>query len=449
MNLLSCIGCFINIIEFPHLSRKRQLKIIEKKQKEIINYAKSHSDYYKKIIPDGYEKLEDIPPTTKKMFVDNFDDILTDKTLTFEKVWEHYKKNSNNAVINDKYSIVMTSGTTGAPVVLLRNRDEFIKDSIRDVVYSCCLHKGIGIFSDEDYSIEKEKYGEAINSSVIFGKFVSAILNCQDSYEELAKQISILKPGFIATYTSTIKMIANKMVELGLTVPVEYILCSGENITNLDRLEIHKGFPNAQIRSVYACTEASTIAVECKYGHLHINEDSVKIEPVDLSFNVLPYGVLSDQTLVTVYGNTIQPVIRYVLGDKIVLHKSGCPCGNNSECLEVQGRSGDILYFESSNGEKIGVAPINLMISMDELYSQGFENFRDYQIILHHDNIIELRLDFIEPCNHEEIFNKVKIRITEYLNSLGVEIRDIYLSDVPPEIQAYGIKKRRIYRADD
>lgn len=129
MNVLLFLTSFIETERFQHLCRKQQKKIIEKKQQEIINYAKLNSEYYKKIIPDKWERLEDIPPTTKKMWMDNFDDILTDKSLTFEQVWEHYKNYPDDAVINDKYAIVMTSGTTGAPVVLLRDREEFIKDS--------------------------------------------------------------------------------------------------------------------------------------------------------------------------------------------------------------------------------------------------------------------------------------------------------------------------------
>ena len=81
MNIFSCLASFIETVRFQQLSRKQQKKIIEKKQKEIINYAKNNSEYYKRIIPDNWEKLEDIPPTTKQMWMDNFDDILTDRTI--------------------------------------------------------------------------------------------------------------------------------------------------------------------------------------------------------------------------------------------------------------------------------------------------------------------------------------------------------------------------------
>lgn len=274
------------------------------------------------------------------------------------------------------------------------------------------------------------------------------MLDCQDSYEYLAEQINKIRPGFIATYTSPIKLIAEKMAELGYRVPVKIILCSGEDLTELDRCEIQKGFPEAEIHSVYACSEASTIATECRYGHLHINEDTVKIEAVDNDFNVLPYGVKSDQALITVYGNKVQPVIRYVVGDRITLHKSDCPCGCRFDWLEIQGRTSDIVYFDGKNGEKTGVSPLTLMINMDRFYSNGVENFNDYQIIVHPENKIELRLAFIEPCNHKEVFDAVKKGIIDYLKSLEIEVGEVYLSDVPPVVPEPGVKKRRVYNVN-
>ena len=448
MNIFSCLASFIETVRFQQLSRKQQKKIIEKKQKEIINYAKNNSEYYKRIIPDNWEKLEDIPPTTKQMWMDNFDDILTDRTINYNRIWNQYKSDPDNATIDGKYAVVMTSGTTGAPIILLRDKDEFVRDGISDFIRATKFRSGIPIITKRHYTIEMEKYEGAREQSWLARKIASTTLNSQDSYEYLAEQINKYKPKCLGGYTSELKLIAAKCKELGYEVPVEMILCSGENLTELDKTEISKAFPKAKVCSLYASTEASTIATECKLGHLHINEDRVKIEPVDLNFNVLPYGERSDQTLLTVYSNKIQPMIRYALGDKIVLHK-GCPCGCKTDWVEIQGRTSDIVYFDGKGDEKIGVSPLTMMINMDSYYAEGVENFSDYQIIIHGGNNVELRLAFIEPCDHEAIFKDVQKATIDYLSSLGVEVGEVYLSDVPPDIPAPGKKKRRIYRVDD
>lgn len=88
---------------------------------------------------------------------------------------------------------------------------------------------------------------------------------------------------------------------------------------------------------------------------------------------------------------------------------------------------------------------MNLVVFMSQLCCKGLKNFRDYQIILHQPNCLEIRLDCLEPERREEVFSEVETKLRAYLNSLGVDEVEIYLSDLLPQATTASGKRRRVY----
>ena len=58
-----------------------------------------------------------------------------------------------------------------------------------------------------------------------------------------------------------------------------------------------------------------------------------------------PLTELSHSTLLTNLANHVQPLIRYDLGDQILLRRDPCACGSTLPVIEVQGRQDDALVM--------------------------------------------------------------------------------------------------------
>jgi phenylacetate-coenzyme A ligase PaaK-like adenylate-forming protein len=90
---------------------------------EIVAYARAHSPYYRKRYKDLPDRVEDptlLPVSSKKELMAKFDDWVTDRDVTIEKVRAFM---SNPHLIGqrllDTYTPLTTSGTTGTPGVFV------------------------------------------------------------------------------------------------------------------------------------------------------------------------------------------------------------------------------------------------------------------------------------------------------------------------------------------
>ena len=84
------------------------------------------------------------------------------------------------------------------------------------------------------------------------------------------------------------------------------------------REHVHRSLDTV-VRSSYGASEFLPMAWECAHGHLHLNEDWLILEPVDEHQRPVPPGQPSCSVLLTNLANTVQPLIRYDLGDQVTL----------------------------------------------------------------------------------------------------------------------------------
>lgn len=443
VGILSYWEAFWSVVPFRAFSQNTQRKIIEKRQQNIIEFARTHSKYYGSIIPENWKSLQDIPPTTKIDLLNNFNDVVTDPRVTIDVVKEQIGRVPADGSLFGKYVIVMTSGSTGTPLIAIQDPDFTDRDSV--AVFFRGVRGALPIASIttiEDFSVETER----IKRNLKLSKSIQNIVAYIDSTKPplvVAQNLCKIHPKTIVGYSSAILLIANAVLENNMQVRAKRVFLSGEPYSDADRKKIQRAFPKARIIGMYGSTEGGVMAYECKYGHMHVNSDLSLLEAVDENFKPVPYGTPSDQTLLTCYFNHIQPLIRFTLGDRITLHK-GCPCGCHDDWVKIQGRANDLLSFESGD-KTIFCSPINIIIFMDQFYNDGLENFRDYQIILHKPNRLEFRLDCYDPEKRDIIFDRVTSAFKEYLLTLGIENVEFYLSELLPQFTTKSGKRRRIY----
>lgn len=108
-----------------HWSRKKIDATQKKRLKALVKFAKEKSPFYRELYEDIGDdfSLTDIPPVSKPELMSHFDDVLTDRNITMERI-DVYTQDLDNIgiMIDDKYLIFKTSGSTGNPAVVLYDK---------------------------------------------------------------------------------------------------------------------------------------------------------------------------------------------------------------------------------------------------------------------------------------------------------------------------------------
>jgi len=119
---MSLIGAMIKTYKGDKLSKDKVRKLQYKRLKKLVKYARRHSRYFKDLyagIGDEFS-LTELPITNKIEMMKNFDSWITDSKIDMEKI-EEFTENIENVgrMIDGKYLIFKTSGSTGNPATVL------------------------------------------------------------------------------------------------------------------------------------------------------------------------------------------------------------------------------------------------------------------------------------------------------------------------------------------
>ena len=424
-------------------------KIIEKKQnqrlRKLVDYARKNSQFYAskfKYIEDDY-KLSDLPVTTKPEMMSSFDLVLTDHSITMKRI-EDFTKNLDNIgrMIDDKYLIFKTSGSTGNPAVVLYDKHNIeVSSSVaafrtfaRNEDYKAFMKHGkktAGVFFYYCFYLAcgMSRYLQLKMPN----KKTKITVDVNGSEKEIVDKLNEFKPSMLSGYPSNLALLAD-LKELNIKPDV--VITGGELLTDEIRNKLTKKF-GCYVQTHYSCTEGGEIACECKEGHLHINEDWIILEPVDKDNRPVKFGELSDKVLLTNLSNYIQPFIRYEITDRVIVHNEKCSCGKNTLWLEIEGRTDDIFEFEND----IKIAPMSLYKILEEIKS-----IKRFQMIQKSLKELELR---VLADDKTTAFNMAKKELDEFFNSKGIKDVNIILSDEEPKANKISGKFKHFYRDID
>jgi len=103
----------------------------------------------------------------------------------------------------------------------------------------------------------------------------------------------------------------------------------------------------------YGCAEACFFGYECRAGRMHISTDAGVFEIVDGAGAPCPPGRAGD-VVCTSFVNFAQPLIRYRIGDRAAwAEDQGCDCGCAFPVLDrIDGRREDVIVLE--DGRRLG-----------------------------------------------------------------------------------------------
>jgi phenylacetate-coenzyme A ligase PaaK-like adenylate-forming protein len=116
----------------------------------------------------------------------------------------------------------------------------------------------------------------------------------------------------------------------------------------------------APIIDSYATTETGQIGTDCALaGGIHVLEELMKVEVVDENHQPVPDGTPGDRILVTTFFNSIMPLIRYEITDRVAFARDPCLCGRpHARLMAIEGRAEEMLELPAKTGGTMRVAAV-------------------------------------------------------------------------------------------
>jgi phenylacetate-CoA ligase len=247
------------------------------------------------------------------------------------------------------------------------------------------------------------------------------------------EKIQSYQPLLIDGYPSAIGFIAKYILQNNLRMGFhpKAIATTAETLDDHTRREIEEAF-GCKVFNQYASSEGAPLITECAHGTLHENPESGILEYVNMQGVHAGPGEIG-KMIVTSFRNMKVPLIRYRIGDTVLLPegKKSCLCGRQMSSVEkITGRIDDILF--TVDGYAVGIA-------CGRLFANA-KNIRKGQVVQRGVDEYQIKIvkgsDF-SANDEKSIFDRAKL-------TFGKEARIIfeYLDEIP--FSANGKYKRSI-----
>lgn len=383
MNLQVIIK-FLELRMNLHYSRKKILKLQQKKLRKILRYSYEHSEFYRKTFEQnginsnniGSTPIEKFPVINKQILFENYDQILTDK--------------------NAKQYRIHSSGSTGIPRFFAYDNSAW--ETVMAGIPRGCMWD-INIFNLLKIVLSGVRFlyiaatdgayagVESIGSTCKAFGVKTLFIDINEPLEIWCKKINDFNPNFVVGYPSGLKIIANLVQEgkISFRKKNHKIATCGEPLIPGLRKNLEETF-GKEIINFYGASESLALGIEK--------------DPKEgmILFDDLNYIEIADGKMyLTCLYNFLQPLIRYEITDRL----EKLPIGKSSftRTKIVQSRQEDVMWFEK-NGKKDFIHPL----SVEGICIEGL---LDYQFVRCDDENFVMKIQLSDSGKERNILNEL------------------------------------------
>jgi putative adenylate-forming enzyme len=368
----------------------------------LVAIARRDSPFYRaryRHLPPGTPPLAQLPVVTRRDLMAHFDDWVTDRAVTRAgveafiadpaRIGERYR---------DRYLVWKSSGTSGEPGIYVQSEDAvstydaMVLAQLRVLPRAAEFASGVWLHGGRSALIAAT--GEHFASISSWQRQVrenpwssACALSVLQPPAEWVSALNEYQPAFLASYPTVLTLLAAEQNAGHLHIRPNLVWSGGERLTPTAAAAIARAF-GCPVANEYGASECMSIAFGCDAGWLHVNADWVVLEPVDARLRPTPPGERSHTVLLTNLANDAQPLIRYDLGDRIVLKAGPCECGSPLPAMRVEGRSDDVLVLRNAAGTNVPLLPLALTTVVEEA-----GDVHRFQILQRTPECIALRFD--------------------------------------------------------
>lgn len=432
------------------LARRQQIRL-----EELFTHARRFSPFYGRLyrdLPSSGIKLSDLPVVRKPELMSAFDEWVTDPDITRAGVEAFVGDPSLLATpYLDKYFISTSAGTTGLAGLYVSDFDainvyraiafarierawlgaaDWLRMAQREFRWAAVLCSG-GHYAGSGW-IELERRRDA------FRAYAFRVFSVQQPLEDLVSALNAFDPAMLTGYPSALKLLAEEQVAGRLNLRPVLLECAGESLSLNAAAQMEAAFC-CPVRNLYSASEFIPIAFSCDHNWLHVNSDWVILEPVDESFRPTPPGFPSHTVLLTNLANRTQPLVRYDLGDSVVMRPGQCPCASPLPAIRVAGRHDDVLHLRSAEGAVVKILPLAIGTVVEET-----PGVRRSQLIQTGPSTIHLRLEMLSGADSDKTWGNAIARVKTYLSQQHLANIELVGTGAPPEQSARSGKFRQV-----
>lgn len=403
------------------LTKDERIKLQKERLHDLVEYVRENSPYFKELYKDLPEKYEltDLPYTDKKSMQANYNDWLTDRNLNKDIIRKYLDRDiSDNSLLLNKYSALQTSGSTGEPLMMVR--DDY-HNKIHGALVNQRLMRGLdpNILNPSKYKIATvihtspgaSSYNGFLRALATFPEYTDNMLaiSVLEDIDSIVAQLNEFQPDVITGYASSLILLAKEKKEGRLNVDLKLIANSAELLTDEGYRELSEAF-GCKVINNYCMTEGGEIAMANEDSKMRLNEDWVIVEPVDENLQpIKDSSQFSNGILITDLSNFVQPIIRYYVGDRVKIIES------HDETilpeLKIDGRSFSSFTLAGKTYTQV------FIITKAEVWP----GLMKYQVIKISPDTLELRGVCHAGENPDKVLGDLSKKLEEYFHENGCE----------------------------
>jgi len=390
----------------------------------LVRFARARSPFYR----DAYRDLPidafrpaRLPVVTKRALMDRFDDWVTDPAVNLNGVGAFLADRDRiGQRYLGRYVVWKSSGSTGQPGIYVQDNNAL---ETADAIMAARLDPAR--FSAADAWRIAARGGRAALIAATGDHFASIAswqrltrdspwisarsFSIMDPLPRLVEKLNAFEPDFVASYPTMLSLLAAERRAGPLRIEPSILWSGGECLPPSVRAEIAAVF-GCPVVNDYGSSECMNIAFGCDHGWLHVNADWVLLEPVDDDFRPTPPGEPSRTVLLTNLANRVQPIIRYDLGDSVIVNPEPCACGNPLPAIVVEGRHDDVLSLTAPDGRVVRLLPLALTTVVEDVAPAS-----RFQIVQMAPDRLLFRLDCRDPSDRRAAWRAVGKALRGYL----------------------------------
>ena len=383
----------------------------EKRFEQLVKYAQQYSAFYS-------ATYQDIPTATILEQI-NLLPIIS-KEMLRKQIEQVYTVTKSEAVVSK------TGGTTGKSLEVWFTNDNFQERfAMLDNFRSICgyeLGKKTAWFSGKSLltqrDVSKNRFWKTDSYHNV--RYYSTFHLKTEFLHYYIENLKKYRPEFLIGFPSNMYEIAKFGLANNIDFPrdvIKGVFPTAETVTLQSRKVIEQFF-NTKLYDQYASSEGAPFIFECTHRNLHLELQSGVFEVLDANDTPATTGRLV-LTSFTSYGT---PLIRYDIGDSLVLSDRTCTCGNNNPLVEeILGRIDDFVYSPENGKINLGNISNTLKNTKGIIRFQAVQNQLDTILVK---TIIDAEV--YNPTIEKKFIQNWRERIGD-----AMELKIEYVTEIP------------------
>ena len=372
----------LDVVQAQHADRAAVEGRQQRRLQALLKSARERVPRYRQLL-QGVDlerlALEQLPRSDKSMLMADFEGHLSDPTLRLDGLRSFCADPAQIGLRFDRRCWAWeSSGSSGVPALYVQDSDAM---TVYDALEACRRHPSqvwrrwldpwylgerfafVGATGGHFASVVSVQRLRRMHPSLQTGWRCFSLL---EPMPALCAALDDFAPTLLATYPTAAVALAEQVRSgrLQHCRPRE-VWTGGEALTPAMRSRIESAF-GCEVRQSYGASEFLPIAWECRAQGLHVNADWVILEPVDAQGRRVPPGRRSHTTLLTNLANHLQPLVRFDIGDRIVLDERPCRCGSALPLVRVEGRCDDVLTMAGAGAASVHLLPLALTTVLED-----------------------------------------------------------------------------------